>query len=281
MALAAAAAPPKRKVILVVADGTRAADWKTPGPNLARLMAEGVWFERVFAACPSQGGSRTALLTGRFPHAVRAWEKEKTLPDLLNAAGHSFSLLHWNRETIEMELAAPMDRDAIVVLCSGHGEMRGAHGLEGTDEPYQEAVHVPLLIRDRAALAAGTRSDRLASMVDIMPTVLDLCGVAKPSDLHGSSLAAPLRAESIFAEGKLGEPGEWRMMVRGFDKIVIDRAGEVIHLYNLAEDPEELVNEASARAGRRRKDELTALLELWRRKTGDGRSGSGLKRRGK
>ncbi len=258
-----------RQVVLAVCDGLRASDVKTPGPNLARLASQGVWFERAYAACPAPEGSRAALLTGRFPH-------NRSNPALLEVQ-------RLNRASFDRELGGVLDRaaaEAVVVFTSGYGEMRGAHGLDGFDQPYEECIHVPLVIRGPKRLAAGTRDDRLASTVDILPTVLELSGLTVPEGLDGVSLTRE-RAASVFAEGRFGQDDEWRLMIRGFDKIVINRAGEVTHLYNLAEDPEESVNEAAARTGQLRKDELRAQIEVWRRRTGDGRSGSGLKRRGK
>jgi arylsulfatase A-like enzyme len=78
----------------------------------------------------------------------------------------------------------------------------------------------------------------------------------------------------------MGLDDEWRMIVRGFDKMVIDRAGEVTHLYNLGQDPLEMENLATSRQHRRSKDELMALIRDWQKRTNDGRSGSGLRKRG-
>jgi hypothetical protein len=88
------------------------------------------------------------------------------------------------------------------------------------------------------------------------------------------------RPESIFAEGKIGDPAEWRMLVRGLDKIVINRQDEVTHLFNLGQDPYEMENLAQSRVHQRTKDELMALMNEWRKRTADGRTGSGLRKRG-
>jgi arylsulfatase A-like enzyme len=182
--------------------------------------------------------------------------------------------------------ASAQTSDTIVVFTADHGDMLGSHGMEYKNEPYEESARIPLLIRHPRALRAGSVNDTLISNADFMPTLLSMCGAAPPEGVQGNDLAALLltgkgqHPESIFAEGKMGSPEEWRMLVRGFDKLVIDREGEVTHLYNLAADPFEMSNQATARAERRRKDELTTLLELWRRRTNDGRTGSGLRKRG-
>lgn len=350
-------------LVLVVASGWRAQTLPSAGdnqlraPNLARLAAEGVHCDRVYAACPHAASSLWTVKTGRFPHARRERENEPSLEAQLKSAGYmtgfnpggetgqAIEYIRQNRRNpfyLLLALEAPRNaegsydagrfevrenvprsneelaRDSyaryysgltamdgsigqllkaleengqaagtIVVFTSDQGEMLGSHGLESADEPYEESVRVPLLIRYPVAVKAGSRIDFLISNVDLMPTLLGLCGAAIPAGVQGRNLAPLLlagsgeRPESVFAEGRMGSDAEWRMMVRGFDKLVIGKAGEVTHLYNLSEDPFEMHNQSSSRADRRRKDELTTLLELWRRRTNDGRSGSGLKRRGK
>ncbi|MBL8229105.1 MAG: sulfatase [Bryobacterales bacterium] len=179
-----------------------------------------------------------------------------------------------------------LTRNTIVVFTSEHGDMLGSHGLEYKNVAFEESARVPLLIRYPGALEPGARSDMLISNIDLMPTLLSLCGAQVPSEVQGRDLSALLRTgkgarpESIFAEGQMGGEGEWRMVVRGFDKLVVNRAGEITHLFNLGEDPYEQSNLVNSRAHRRAKDELLALLRDWQRRTQDGRTGSGLRTRG-
>jgi hypothetical protein len=59
------------------------------------------------------------------------------------------------------------------------------------------------------------------------------------------------------------------MVVRGFDKLVVNAKFEPTHLFNLAEDPYEMNNQFEDKTQRRRVDELTAVLRGWSRRTGD------------
>ena len=59
------------------------------------------------------------------------------------------------------------------------------------------------------------------------------------------------------------------MVVRGWDKLVVDRELKVTHLYNLAQDPFEKDNLAGDRGTIRRQEELAALIRRWIIKTGD------------
>jgi arylsulfatase A-like enzyme len=164
--------------------------------------------------------------------------------------------------------------------------MLGSQGLEDANVPFEESVRVPLLIRYPRELKAGVqREDILVSNVDLMPTLLSLCGVPVPRDVQGKDLSFALMhgqaggQESVFAEGKLGAPDEWRMLVRGLDKLVVDSNLEVTHLFNLGQDPFELENLAREISQELKRNELKALLNDWMRRTGDRVDTSGLKKR--
>ena len=165
--------------------------------------------------------------------------------------------------------------DTIVVFTSDHGHMLGSQGLDAIDLPYEESSRIPLLIRYPRRIRAGTTMDTLISNVDYAPTLLTLCGVEAQKGMQGVNLASLLTAgrgpspESIYAEGGLGQPHEWRMIVRGRYKLVVDSALRPTHLYNLSQDPYEQENLVAKSSQRRNRDELTALLRRWAARTGD------------
>jgi arylsulfatase A-like enzyme len=86
--------------------------------------------------------------------------------------------------------------DTIVVVVSDHGEEFGDHG--GTTHGktlYREVVRVPFLIR-----APGIDARRIQSTVrtlDLMPTLLELCGIRTPGFAQGQSLVPAMRGETI------------------------------------------------------------------------------------
>ena len=167
--------------------------------------------------------------------------------------------------------------DTLVVFTSDAGDMLGSHGLEGDNQPFEEAVRVPLILRYPKTAAAGSKNDALISTVDLMPTLLRFCGVDIPENVQGQDVS--VHRESIYSSGKLGEPDEWRMLVRGLDKLVVDRELNVTHLYNLGQDPFEMENLARDVSQDLKRDELKALLKDWMRRSGDGMDPSGLKKR--
>lgn len=55
---------------------------------------------------------------------------------------------------------------------------------------YDRGTGTPLLFRWPGALPAGARRDALVSTIDLMPTILDACGLAVPAAVQGRSLRA-------------------------------------------------------------------------------------------
>ncbi len=175
--------------------------------------------------------------------------------------------------------------DTIVVFTSTSGAMLGSQGLEDAGAPFEESLRIPLLLRYPRIGKAGTvREDLMVSSVNLAPTLLSLCGLAVPGAMQGSNLAPGFAGqEAVFAEGKLRTAEEWRAVVRGLDKLVVNREMEPTYLYNLGQDPLELENLAhnlTHNADQQRtKDELTALLKKWMQLTQFRMDASGLKKR--
>jgi arylsulfatase len=67
--------------------------------------------------------------------------------------------------------------NTVVVFTSDHGEMGGAHGLRGKGPfAYEEAIHLPLII-SHPEVKGGRDCDALTGHIDIVPSILSMCGV--------------------------------------------------------------------------------------------------------
>ena len=87
--------------------------------------------------------------------------------------------------------------NTIFVYTSDHGDMLWSHGEWRKQWPYDESIRVPFLLRyPRQFGVAGKAVDSLINTPDIMPTLLDLCGLEIPGTVEGRSLAPILRGEA-------------------------------------------------------------------------------------
>lgn len=165
--------------------------------------------------------------------------------------------------------------NTVVAFTSDCGQQMGSHGLEGAGVPYEESLRIPLAIRFPRKLNAASRD--LASQVDIMPTVLSLAGIEIPGGVQGQDLFINAPEEFAYSEGLFGEVNEWRMLVRGYEKLVATPKGVLEQLFNLAEDPLEQTNLVPDLAQPLKLASLKAQLQLEMRKLGDGVDPSGLR----
>ncbi|MGI6379818.1 MAG: sulfatase [Anaerolineae bacterium] len=87
--------------------------------------------------------------------------------------------------------------DTIVVYTSDHGAMLGSQGLLTKQMPWDESILVPLIMRYPEMDTEHGRVIRAPfSTVDLMPTLLDMCGVGIPDSVEGRSYAPLLRNEA-------------------------------------------------------------------------------------
>jgi len=147
--------------------------------------------------------------------------------------------------------------DTIIVFTADHGDMLGGHGLFAKGiTPYEEVYNIPLLIAARG-MRSGEDTGHLVSLVDVGPTLLDLCGAAPLANCHGRSLRGVLDGTA--------DPAEWREAYAEFfgqrfvytqrivwdgDRKYIFSPGGIDELYDLAADPHEQCNLAQDPAHR-------------------------------
>ena len=83
--------------------------------------------------------------------------------------------------------------ETIVIFTTDHGDLMGEHGMSGKNFLYEPAYRVPFVIRHPGIIPAGTNIEAMISTVDVMPTLLDLVGVAASGREEGQSAAAMIR----------------------------------------------------------------------------------------
>ena len=141
--------------------------------------------------------------------------------------------------------ASGIDLDADGFPLEGPGSFNaGMRGKKG--HPYEGGHHVPFLIRyPNGGISSGADCSTLTSYVDLMPTMLDLCGVIVPENrsFHGRSLVPLMRGESgsdwdervvVSDTQRIARPMKWRLSSIMRDKWRLVNGTE---LYDLRSDP--------------------------------------------
>ncbi|MBD3220970.1 sulfatase-like hydrolase/transferase [bacterium] len=199
------------------------------------------------------------LLPGMDIADLRAMRDELDAEDVAYLEGLyreeiAFTDHHVGRLLARLEELGRRD-DTVVVLTADHGEEFMQHGWIGhTATLYEELIHVPLIVHAPGRYEAR-RIDERVSILDIMPTVLDLQGLAPDPGWRGVSLAPALRGEAIppdrtlLAEVSYISPQGWpsgdgevkryykTAAIEGDHKLVHDLVDGSWEFYHLATDP--------------------------------------------
>ncbi len=130
------------------------------------------------------------------------------------------------------------DGETVVMVFGDHGEAFGEHpgNYAHTLFIQEENVRVPFVIAAPGAIAAPVRVQRLASVVDAAPTILDLLGLPADASHQGSSLLAPRpRMALFFTDYSIG----WLGLADGCWKYLHDLDAGRSRLFDVCADPGE------------------------------------------
>ena len=164
--------------------------------------------------------------------------------------------------------------DMVIVATGDHGEAFGEHGARFHGSAiYDEQTRVPLVLRfPGLPVQPGPRWEPV-SLVDVMPTLLDLLGLPLPSGLSGRTLLPLLAGDPWTPQPVVLECTRFEHallgVVDGNYKLVEDQRFGTRSLFDLRQDPQEQINLAGLRP--RQLDRLSGWLRAWR----DGLTGRG------
>ncbi len=155
-----------------------------------------------------------------------------------------------------------LSENTIVAFMADHGDMLGDHQMWSLGVMYEKSARIPLIIVPAAGderFRPGSRDRRLAELRDVMPTLLDLCGLEPPKVLDGISLAGEQDHDHLYGEFREG-PQSTRMIRDRRYKLIYYPVGNVIQLFDLDQDPLEQRNLAGQASLGAVRDRLVELL---------------------
>jgi arylsulfatase A-like enzyme len=171
-----------------------------------------------------------------------------------------------------------IEEETIFVFSTDHGDAMGSHGhFEKGGTMYDEVYRIPMIVKGPSEWVAPGRNDAFVRSLDLMPTFVEWGGAKLETPVDGRSLAGWTRGEkekawpdSVYCEhhGEVWGYQTQRMVRTKRWKYVYD-PHSIDELYDLQEDPAELVNRAADPACSDVLQEMKARLIGWNDATND------------
>lgn len=172
--------------------------------------------------------------------------------------------------------ACGIENDTIFVFTSDHGDMLGSHGRTKKQQPWEESIRVPFLLRYPGLPAWQPReTSARIDTPDLMPTLLGLCDIPIPESVEGLDFSGHIAGGADPSDGAVlltcPHPfGQWSAPQHGgreYRGLRTERYTYVrdLHgpwlLYDNARDPYQMLNRVDDSAAAAIQTELDAALQ--------------------
>ena len=171
------------------------------------------------------------------------------------------------------------DENTLVIYTSDHGDLCGAHGLFTMGlAAFEETYRIPLVMRwPQGIVQPGRTVDACASLLDIGPTLLDVAGADGLGGIDGRSLVPFLRRREVrdtdwseFYGVFMGQENFYtQRVVWAQNYKYVWNTFDYDELYDLATDPDELVNLAKDTKHDDVLRDMAVRMWRWAARTGD------------
>lgn len=139
---------------------------------------------------------------------------------------------------------AGLAENTIVVVWGDHGWHLGEKGITGKNTLWDDGTRVPLIFAG-PGVAQGGRTMQPAELLDIYPTLIELCGIPARTDLEGLSLLPQLKDASAKRERPaITSHNQGNHGIRSERWRYIHYADDSEELYDTQQDPNEWTNVA-------------------------------------
>lgn len=160
--------------------------------------------------------------------------------------------------------------NTIIVYAADNGLALGSHGLLGKQSVYEHSMRVPLILVGKG-IPKEASSHAFTYLLDLFPTLCDLAGLPTPNDLDGKSLVPLCTGKSEGVRDSIFLPyldiqrairdDRWKLIC--YPKIAHQE------LFDLTEDPYEMINRIDDPNCREISEKLMRRMEEWQKECGD------------
>lgn len=218
-------------------------------------------------------GKPTRQLTNRRCYKGPAWEENQFLDYIRRYWGYCSYIDHQIGRVLDALDASGKANDTIVLFTADHGDMITAHGFvfKLCHCGYDELLRVPFLLRYPGRIPAGTSNSALVSSVDVLPTLLEMMGVAPQEGIEG-------RAFPLLARGKVkthrgtafcaSMQNNFTVITDTWKYVLNWNPRDLDELYDRVNDPGEMKNLAADPGHAATVAEMRAALTQWLEETG-------------
>lgn len=225
--------------------------------------------DMVLAKVPENDLADVGKPTLRYKTTASLQIKPEDMPGILSA--YYASVSHMDSQVGRVLDALDelgLRENTVVVFSSDHGYHLGEHHKWQKQHLFEETTRVPFILSAPwLEKTQGTSATQICELVDLYPTISDLCGLTPPQYLQGSSMLPILEdvatskwqkasAFSVSTKGGVSLRTEkWRYTEWG-------EGGQDVELYDLTTDPQEFTNVTDEPAYKREKESLARQLSL-------------------
>lgn len=184
--------------------------------------------------------------------------------------------------TLDALKSNKIDKNTIVVFISDHGCHFKTRNAEYKRTPHESSVRIPFVIWGEKWIGGGQHNEP-ASLVDLMPTLLDSAGIEIPKCVEGNSLLQLINGQkanwpkesyiqfgdSFVPPGRAVRTERWKYAVTAKDEKTFTPCAESYietELYDLQSDPYELNNLIGSTTHETIKNDLKQRLVSWMKK---------------
>lgn len=221
----------------------------TPHPPLWPLASYLEQYQKFAVPQPVRGSWLSGMMDSLPPvvrSKIQGFATSGASPEYIALVRRAFYAMatqidHQIRTVLGTIREEGLANNTIVAFTSDHGDMLGEHDMWGKCLFYEDSTRIPFVINAPRDVDLGRRGrvdHRLVELADVMPTLLDLCGLPVPDSVEGRSVFSDPPRDEIY--GEFGDDAESTRMIRhGRFKLIYYPAGNIFQLFDVEKDPGE------------------------------------------